>query len=87
MTTMEELQKALVALTDTLNEAAEPLRKMLKAFEDFERTMQEEKTCEKIEQLKHKSVRTQPNPKRSKMSTYSYKPAMRRNLPYQRRNF
>lgn len=87
MTTMEELQKALVALTDAWNEAAEPLRKMLKAFEDFGRTMQEEKTCEKIERSKHKSVRTQPNPKRSKMSTYSYKPTMRRNLPYQRRNF
>ena len=39
MTTMEELQKALVALTDAWNEAAEPLRKMLKAFEDFGRTM------------------------------------------------
>ena len=84
MTSMGELQEALVAL----NEATEPLRKMLKALcEDFRRTMQEEKTCEKLDQSKHKSVRTPPNPKRSKMSTYSYKPAMRRNLPYQRRNF
>lgn len=85
MTTMEELQKALVALTDAWNEAAEPLRKMLKAFEDFRQMYgSEEKICKIHTGQKHKSVKRVPD---SKMSTYNYKPAMKRNLPYQRRNF
>lgn len=83
--TIDELQEACVALTDAWYKAMEPLEKMIKALnEAYGRIMQEEENCKKIAHPKHKSVRTLPG---SKISTYNYKPVMRRNLPYQRRNF
>lgn len=44
----------------------------------------EEETRKICTGRKHKFVKRVSD---SKMSTYNYKPAMRRNLPYQRRNF
>mgnify|MGYP007030317081 CR=1 FL=1 len=83
--TMDELQEACVALAEAWNKAMVSFEKMTKALnEAFGRIMQEEETCKKLAQSKHKSVRTLPG---SKISTYNYKPVMRKNLPYQRRNF
>lgn len=82
---MDELQEACVALAEAWNKAMVSFEKMTKALnEAFGRIMQEEETCKKLAQSKHKSVRTLPG---SKISTYNYKPVMRKNLPYQRRNF
>lgn len=78
---MDKLQEACIALA----EAMVSFEKMTKALnEAFGQIMQEEETCKKLAQSKHKSVRTLPG---SKISTYNYKPVMRKNLPYQRRNF
>lgn len=44
----------------------------------------EEKTRKICTGRKHKSVKCVTD---SKMSTYNYKPVVKRNLPYQRRNF
>ena len=44
----------------------------------------EEKTRKIHTDRKHKSVKRVPD---SKMSTYNYMPAVKHNLPYQRRNF
>lgn len=82
---MDKLQEACVALAEAWNKAMVSFEKMTKALnEAFGRIMQEEETCKKLAQSKHKSVRTLPG---SKISTYNYKPVMRKNLPYQRRNF
>lgn len=89
MTTMEELQKACENLVEAWSKALEPMEKLAKALNEAFAYMydSEEETRKICTGRKHKSVRTPPNPKRSKMSTYNYKPVMRRNLPYQRRNF
>lgn len=71
MTTMEELQKAC----ENLVEANEASAHMYDS---------EEETRKICTGRKHKFVKRVSD---SKMSTYNYKPAMRRNLPYQRRNF
>lgn len=88
---MNELQEACVALAEAWNKAMVSFEKMTKALnEAFGRIMQEEETCKKLAQSKHKSVRTLPGSKISKISkisTYNYKPVVRKNLPYQRRNF
>lgn len=82
---MDKLQEACVALAEAWNKVMVSFEKMTKALnEAFGRIMQEEETCKKLAQSKHKSVRTLPG---SKISTYNYKPVMRKNLPYQRRNF
>lgn len=82
---MDKLQEACVALAEAWNKAMVSFEKMTKALnEAFGQIMQEEETCKKLAQSKHKSVRTLPG---SKISTYNYKPVMRKNLPYQRRNF
>lgn len=86
--TIDELQEACVALAEAWHKAMAPLEKMAKALnEAYGRIMQEEETSEKLAQSKHKSIRTLPNSKSSKISTYNYKPVVRKNLPYQRRNF
>ena len=83
--TMDKLQEACVALAEAWNKAMVSFEKMTKALNEvFGQIMQEEETCKKLAQSKHKSVRTLPG---SKISTYNYKPVMRKNLPYQRRNF
>lgn len=86
MTTMEELQKACETLAEAWNKALEPMEKFAEALSDAFRRMygSEEKTRKIHTRRKHKFVNRVPD---YKMSTYSYKPAMRRNLPYQRRNF
>lgn len=82
---MDKLQEACVALAEAWNKAMVSFEKMTKALnESFGRIMQEEETYKKLAQSKHKSVRTLPG---SKISSYNYKPVMRKNLPYQRRNF
>lgn len=83
--TIDKLQEACVALTEAWYKTMELFEKMIKALnEAYGRIMQEEETCKKIAQPKHKFVRTLPS---SKISTYNYQPVMRKNLPYQRRNF
>ena len=86
--TMDKLQEACVALTEAWYKAMELFEEMTKVLnETYGRIMQEEENCKKIAHPRHKSVRTLPNPKCSKISTYNYKPVTRKNLPYQRRNF
>lgn len=84
--TMEELQKACETLAEAWNKALEPMEKLAKALsEAFERMYcSEEKTRKICTGRKHKSVKRVPD---SKISTYNYKPVVKRNLPYQRRNF
>lgn len=86
MMTMEELQKACETLAEAWNKALEPMEKFAKALsEAFGRMYcSEEKTRKICTGRKHKSVKCVTD---SKMSTYNYKPVVRRNLPYQRRNF
>lgn len=86
MMTMEELQKACETLAEAWNKALESMEKLTKALSDaFGRMYASEEENRKIRTgRKLKSVRRVPD---SKMSTYNYKPAMKRNLPYQRRNF
>ncbi len=86
MTTMEELQKACENLVEAWNKALEPMEKLAKALNEAFAHMydSEEETRKICTGRKHKFVKRVSD---SKMSTYNYKPAMRRNLPYQRRNF
>lgn len=86
MMDMEELQKACETLAEAWNKALGPMEKLAKALSDaFVRMYGSEKETRKIRTgRKHKSVKRVSD---SKMSTYNYKPAMKRNLPYQRRNF
>lgn len=75
---MEELQKAC----ETLG----PMEKLAKALSDaFGQMYASEEEKRKIcTRRRHKSVKHVPD---SKMSTYNYEPVVKRNLPYQRRNF
>lgn len=82
--TMDKLQEACVALAEAWNKAMVPLEKIAKALNELCR---KRKFMKKLTQSKYKSVRHLPNPKCYEISTYNYKPVMRRNLPYQRRNF
>lgn len=86
MMTMEELQKACETLAKAWNKALEPMEKFAEALSDaFGRMYASEEENRKIHTgRKLKSVKRVPD---VKMSTYNYKPAMKRNLPYQRRNF
>ncbi len=86
MMTMEELLKACETLVEAWNKALEPMEKLAKALnEAFGRMYSSEEGNRKIRTgRKLKSVKRVPD---SKMSTYNYKPVVRRNLPYQRRNF
>lgn len=89
MTDMEKLQKACETLAEAWNkalEALEPMEKLAKALNDaFGRMYGSEEKTRKIRTgRKHKSVKRVPD---SKMSTYNYMPAVKHNLPYQRRNF
>lgn len=86
MMTMEELQKACETLAEAWNKALEPMEKFTKALsEAFGRMYDSEESNRKIRTgRKSKSVKRVPD---SKMSTYNYKPVVKRNLPYQRRNF
>lgn len=86
MTDMEKLQKACETLAEAWNKALEPMEKLAKALSDaFGRMYASEEENRKIHTgRKLKSVKRVPD---VKMSTYNYKPAMKRNLPYQRRNF
>lgn len=86
MMTMEELQKACETLAEAWNKALEPMKKLAKALSDaFGRMYASEEEKRKIcTRRRHKSVKHVPD---SKMSTYNYKPVVKRNLPYQRRNF
>lgn len=85
MMTMEKLQEACETLTEAWNKAFEPMEKLAKAFSDalgrmYDSEEEKRKICTR---QKCKSVKRVPD---SKMSTYNYKPAMKRNLPYQKRN-
>ena len=84
--TMEELSKACETLVEAWNKALEPMEKLAKALnEAFGRMYSSEEENRKIRTgRKLKSVKRVPD---SKMSTYNYKPVVRRNLPHQRRNF
>lgn len=73
---VEELQKACETLAEAWNKA------LSDAFGQMYGS--EEKTRKIHTDRKHKSVKRVPD---SKMSTYNYMPAVKRNLPYQRRNF
>ena len=89
MTDMEKSQKACETLAEAWNkalEALEPMEKLAKALNDaFGRMYGSEEKTRKIRTgRKHKSVKRVPD---SKMSTYNYMPAVKHNLPYQRRNF
>ena len=86
MTSMEELQKACETLAEAWNKVLEPMEKLAKALSEAFGHMygSEEKTRKIHTDRKHKSVKRVPD---SKMSTYNYKPVVKRNLPYQRRNF
>ena len=78
MMTMEELQKACETLAEAWNKVLEPMEKLAKDLSEAIGRMYAS------EEEKLKSVRRVPD---SKMSTYNYKPVVKRNLPYQRRNF
>lgn len=86
MMTMEELQKACETLAEAWNKALEPMEKFAKALsEAFGRMYGSEEKNRKIcTGQKLKSVKRVQD---VKMSTYNYKPVVKRNLPYQRRNF
>lgn len=89
MTDMEKLQKACETLAEAWNkalEALEPMEKLAKDLNDaFGRMYGSEEKIRKIRTgRKHKAVKRVPD---SKMSTYNYMPAVKHNLPYQRRNF
>lgn len=86
MMTMGELSKACETLVEAWNKALEPMEKLAKALnEAFGRMYNSEEANRKIcTGRKLKSVKRVPD---SKMSTYNYKPVVKRNLPYQRRNF
>lgn len=86
MMTMKELSKACETLVEAWNKALEPMEKLAKALnEAFGRMYSSEEENRKIRTgRKLKSVKRVPD---SKMSTYNYKPVVRRNLPYRRRNF
>lgn len=86
MMAMEELSKACETLAEAWNKALGPMEKFVKALNEAFTHMydSEEETRKICTGRKHKSVKRVPD---SKMSTYNYKPAVRRNLPYQRRNF
>lgn len=79
MMNMEELQKAW-------NKALGPMEKLAKVLSDaFGQMYASEEEKRKIcTRRRHKSVKHVPD---SKMSTYNYEPVVKRNLPYQRRNF
>lgn len=85
MMTMEELQKACETLAEAWNKVLEPMEKVVEALNKFFKLYYENEKSRKIcTGWKLKSVKRVPD---VKMSTYNYKPAMKRNLPYQRRNF
>lgn len=83
---MEELQKACETLAEAWNKALEPMEKLAKALNDALGRMyaSEEEKRKICTRRRHKSVKHVPD---STMSTYNYKPVVKRNLPYQRRNF
>lgn len=82
---MEELQKACETLAEAWNKVLEPMEKAVEALNKFFKLYYENEKSRKIHtDRKHKSVKRVPD---SKMSTYNYMPAVKHNLPYQRRNF
>lgn len=86
MMDMEELQKACETLEEGGIKLWGAMEKLAKALSDaFGRMYASEEEKRKIcTRRRHKSVKHVPD---SKMSTYNYKPVVKRNLPYQRRNF
>lgn len=86
MTSMEELQKACETLAEAWNKAIGSMEKACETLSEvFRRMYASEEENRKIRTgRKLKYVRRVPD---SKMSTYNYKPVVKRNLPYQRRNF
>lgn len=73
-------------MAEAWNKALEPMEKFAEALSDaFGRMYASEEENRKIHTgRKLKSVNRVPD---VKMSTYNYKPVVKRNLPYQRRNF
>lgn len=81
----EDLEKAFTKLNETLVEAAEHTIKVANILKEvFELYYKNERSRKIYTCWKIKSVKCTLN---VKTPTYNYKPAMRRNLPYQRRNF
>ncbi len=86
MMTIEEFKKACETLIEVWNKVLETMKKLAKALSNFFGRMygSDEETHKIRTGRKHKSVKRVLD---SKMSMYNYKPVMKRNLPYQRRNF
>lgn len=83
--TVEELQKACAVLSEAWVKAMEPLKKLAEALNSVSGQIEQSEEKRKIHIVwKCKSYRHLPD---STISTYTYKPVGRRNLPYQRRNF
>lgn len=83
--TVEELQKVCAALSEAWVKAMEPLKKLAEALNSVSGQIEQSEEKRKIHIVwKCKSHRRLPD---SKMSTYNYMPAVKHNLPYQRRNF
>lgn len=86
MMIIEEFQKVCETLIEVWNKVLETMEKLAKALSNFFGRMygSEEGSRKICTDRKHKSVKRVPD---SKMSTYNYKPVMKHNFPYQRRNF
>lgn len=81
----EDLEKAFAKLNETLVEAAEHMIKVADILKEiFEPYYKNEQSQKIYTGWKIKFVNHMPD---VKTPTYNYKPAMKRNLPYQRRNF
>lgn len=82
MTSMEEWDEVCEILAKARNKALMLIEELAKASNVC--MIQKKKTHKIGIRRKRKSVKRVPD---SKMSTYNYKSAVKRNLPYQRRNF
>lgn len=83
--TVEELQKACAALSEAWVKTMEPLKKLAEALNSVSGQIEQSEEKRKIHIVwKCKSHRRLPD---STRSTYNYMPAVKHNLPYQRRNF
>ena len=82
---IEELQKACVALSEAWDKAMAPLKRLAEVMNSVSGEIEQSEEKQKIHiAWKCKSHRHLSD---STRSTYTYKPVGRRNLPYQRRNF
>ena len=86
MINVEEMQEACVTLTEVWEKALVSIEKLTKALsEAFGRMYGSEEETRKFAPSRKHICKHVPDV--LQMSTYNYKPAMKRNLPCQRRNF